>query len=303
MRSCFQPSIPDPPTDTRDPEESDPPDSPVDSKDSPVDTTPPPPCEQPEVEPNYNTSVANEVLMEVWACGTFDTSPDFDVYRFTMAEQNWLRIDVDAADRGSPAYPVLTLQSDGGFSAGSTRGPNSNDPYLVIPTPEADSWYVWLTDAQASSGEAFTYRWMASSVKAPVSWTHRETEGHSTIDTAMPITADMTVYGTIDSATEFDWYSFQTPAERSSITVRITAHKVGSPLISRLMLYEIETDGKGNPVEKLINYWDDSSTSASLDPDFTLSNEGGEVWYLKVRYLPTFQYGPLYWYILDIDVE
>lgn len=303
VKSCFQPGIPsDDRIDTQK-EESDPPDSPVDSKDSPVDTTPPPPCDQPEAEPNYNSAVANQVLMEYYACGTFETLADFDVFTFDMPEQNWLRIDVDAADRGSAAYPILTLDSDEGFTAGATRGPNSNDPYIVVPTPEADTWFVWLTDAQQGYGEGFTYRFMASSVKAPVSWTHSEIEGHDTLATAMPITEDMTVYGTADSATEFDWYSFKTPDERSSITVTINAHKLGSPLISRLMLYELDVDDAGNEVEKLINYWDESSSTASLDPDFTLSNEGGETWYLKVRYLPTFQYGPLYWYTLDIDVE
>ena len=299
--SCFNPGLPpDPPVDTQE-EETETEDSPVDTT-PPEDTTPPPPCDQPEVEPNYNTSVANEIVMESFACGNFGEKGDFDVFTFSMPEGGWLKIDVDAADRGSEADPVMNVESQRGYNAAVYRGATSNDPLLVVPVAKSDVWTVYMTDGYQGFGEDHDYRFLASTTKPPTTWTDMESEDHSTWETAQPIAVGQRIFGVVDSATEYDWYAFTTPIEKSTVGVKVQAQGFGSPLTPRLQLYFTKEGTDGLPYDVLQETWDKSSASASLDPDFTRAAGDGSIWYLKVRYRPETPYGDLYWYIIEVEV-
>src|SRR6185436_16047983 len=116
-KSCVTPSLPD---------EDDGTDSIADSAESgdstpPIDTSPPPPCDFPEVEPN-NYSVGpepdppNVIPMEKWACGDIDTMTDTDRLLVTAdGPADWVRFDVVASQEGSSLDAgVLLLDDDYG---------------------------------------------------------------------------------------------------------------------------------------------------------------------------------------------
>ena len=68
-----------------------------------VDTGPPPPCSQPEVEPNNSYADANEILMELWACGELESSSDSEFLDFDTPYDGWIKLRVEAASIGSSA--------------------------------------------------------------------------------------------------------------------------------------------------------------------------------------------------------
>lgn len=302
-RSCcnYTPPIPDPPVEETGEEDSEQDDT-SDTVDT-VDTTPPPPCAQPEVEPNFNESNATFIEMESYACGFFESANDFDVYAFEMEEVSWLKIDVDAVERGSSGNPILTVESESGLAAISLRGPRSNDPLLVFPVNIAEQWVVRLTEAQGGFGEDYDYKLIATATKEPVEWTGYEADQNDELDEAQLITEGEVIYGIIDSSVDFDWYRVDTPEGRNQITVQITGQGVGSPLFPRLQLYTLEENSQGELVETLQGTFDESGDSASQDPKMVRVSDGGETWYFKVRHRPGTQNGDLYWYVIETRIE
>lgn len=302
IRSCCTPGIPNPPDpedDSQDEHESS---SDTGDTTPPVDTTPPPPCAQPEVEPNYSESTATHIALEQYACGIFNDATDFDTFTFS-APASWLEIDVNAAERGSAAYPILTLESDGGLAASSTRSMSSTDPYLLVPLPAPDDWVMRLTDAYRGYGEDFDYQVLVSVSKAPMEWGQFEIDQHDDINLSQEVTADVPIFGYAQNSTDFDWYHFRTPSGRNLIRVAVHAHNFGSPLDPRLQLYFANVDeDTGTLTGVLQQTIDDNTQSSGLDPLLERVSDGDEDWYFKVRYTPSTQFGDLYWYVLDVQV-
>ncbi len=298
--ACFQPNLDDIRSEDSGEEEDSPADSPIDS---PVDTTPPPPCPQPEVEPNNNTAGAFPIAMESWACGHFESALDFDVFTFDMAEDGWLEVNIEAASRGSAAHVLLTMDNEHGQSAGVSRGDTSTDARVVVPV-KGGTWVVWLNELNQDYGEDVDYHLLATTTKRPVSWNVDSEElevPNNGPEEALAIEDGDVVWGLIDSTTNFDWYVWESPKDSKKRTLKltITAMSEGSPLNPRLQRWDLDASGElyANPTKT----WDSDEDSASQDPEVELSVSDKDV-YLKVRHTPGFQTGELYWYTLAVEV-
>lgn len=303
IRSCFTPSIPNPPDSPDDSEENEESGSDTGDTTPPVDTTPPPPCAQPEVEPNYSESTATAIVLEQYACGMFNDATDFDTFTF-HAPAGWLEVDVTAAERGSAAYPILTLESDDGLAASSTRSLNSTDPYLLVPLPSADDWVMRLTDAYRGYGEEFDYEFKVSESKAPLEWSEFEIDDHDAIEESQEVSVGAPIFGYAQNSTDFDWYHLRTPPGRNLIRIAVHAHNYGSPMDARLQLYFATLDESTSELTEVLQQTvDDNTQSNGLDPLLERVSDGDEDWYLKVRYTPSTQFGELYWYVLDVQVD
>ena len=299
--ACFEPNLDDvTPEDSHEDQDS-PEDSP---EDSPVDTTPPPPCAQPEVEPNNNSSTAFPIQMESWACGDFGTALDFDVYTFDMAEEGWLEVVIEAAERGSPAHVLLTMNNEQGQDVGVGRGDTSTDVRVVVPVM-AGNWVVWLNELNQDYGEDVDYHLMATATKRPVSW-NVDSEAlevpNNSVEAALQVHDGDAIWGVIDSSTNFDWYVWESPKDTQKRTLRltVTAMSEGSPLNPRLQRWDLNTAGELSTTPT--STWDSSETSASQDPQVEISVADKDV-YLKVRNTPGYQTGELYWYVLAVEVD
>lgn len=272
--------------------------------DSPVDTTPPPPCPQPELEPNNNSSDAFAIEMEEWACGQFESAFDFDVYTFTMEEDGWLELDVDAASRGSSADVSVSLEDEDGETAGAWRSDVSTDPRIIIPVRAGD-WQAWVSELSQDYGDDVDYHVLATVAKRPVSWNADSEElevPNNTAADAMPIEDGTYVFGVIDSGNAFDWYVWRSPADGKKRTMRaeVFAMSEGSPLNPRLQRYEADENDEVN--EYPAETWNSDDDSASQDPSVDIAVDSQDV-YLKVRHLPQTQTGDYYWYVLAITVD
>ena len=300
--SCCQPNINPPVEDTHDERDSD---SPVDSVDS-EDTAPPPPCEQPEVEPNDLDSQATPIVLEEQACGAFTGGGlDLDWFSFDTEHVGWLKVDVDAADRGSEANVSLNLESDLGVQAAmSMAGDGSADPLLVIPVTEADSWMLVLNEQEAQSGdEDYDYQVRASVTKTPVPIDREEKSNNEDFEDAQVLQLDEYVYGTVDEPSDLDWYVLQTPPGRNEIKLELLAHRHGSPLNGRIEIWYAHPKDDSKLSDEAERKVADSDFGPSMDPIFTHTSYDERTWYIKVRNANTGGTGSAYWYVLHTTIE
>jgi hypothetical protein len=270
-----------------------------------ADTAPPPPCAQPEVEPNDLDSQANPIVLEEMACGEFTGGGlDLDWSTFETTAAGWLKIDVDAASRGSEANVNLSLESDGGVQvAMSVAGDGGADPYLVIPVEGADTWYLTLNEQEAQSGdEDYDYQFRASTTKTPVDIDRQESHDNDSWKDADPIELDESVYGTVSGPTDLDWFVLETPEGRQEIQLELVAHRAGSPLNARIEIWYAQikdsTQLEDEPQAKVST----SDASPSFDPIFTHTSYDQRLWYIKVR-VADGGTGPAYWYTLKTTVK
>lgn len=302
--SCLVFNPPDIETEEDTDEETEDTDNQESTVDSPEDTTPPPPCPQPEEEPNNNSGDAFGIEMEEWACGTFESAFDFDVYTFTMDEDGWLEFDIDSASRGSSAQVIVSLEDEEGETVAALRSDTDTDARILIPA-QAGTWEAWLNEWDMEYGEDVDYHLLATVTKRPVSWNvdseALETPNNLPEDAYELVSGDH-VWGVIDSASSFDWYVWRTPADgkKRTLNVRVTAMSEGSPLNPRLQRYRPHDDlvVMSQPSET----WNGDDDSASQDPSVEIVADYEDV-YLKVRHLPQTQTGAYYWYVLSIEVD
>lgn len=280
--------------------DSDPEEETGDSTDSMVDTSPPPMCEQIEVEPNNNDGEATVIVREKEACGEFGGGLDLDFYEFETRTAGWLEIDVASAERGTAADVNLSMESDDGLQLTMQDGAGSADPYVLVPVPGPDTWFLILNEERVQGGEDdYEYFFHVSEAKAPFVADANELDEHDSWETAQPITVDELVYGTLENNDERDWYVLETPAEKVQLRAEITAHRMGSPLDAKLILWKLDKDT--NELSDSWEEWADTNPfDVGLDPAFERTGGGGEVWYLQVL-KSTGGTGPLYWYTIHIS--
>lgn len=274
----------DPPVDTSEP--------PEDSADSAVETGPPPLCDLEEVEPNDVLADAQALPMELSICGAFGTALDFDWLTFSNTQEGWVKVEVEAAARGSSANAQLVIQGSDGQSALMLDGYLTTDPGLVFPVSGAGTWQVNLAESNRASGDSFTWWLRATQSKVPVTWTFLEAEANDTWSLGQSFEMGGTVFGSISDSEDFDWYHIVTAAEEATITFDVEAYAKGSAANLKLVLYEadgvtmIEDSYRGE-----IDY--------DPDPHFRQRTTGGSDWYLLVRTEDS-KGSPFHWYTLSI---
>jgi len=295
-QSCqgCKPELPN--VDTSEPQDSEKDDS-DSAQDSPVDTdtAPPPPCEFPELEPNNNPGQATVAELEAWACGVFEAAYDFDHFQVEVPYAGWLKVDVDAAERGSSAAPFLFVESDSGLGFGADAEASSTDPLLVVPIPSSGTFTILLTDGYNGSGLDFDYQVKTSLTKAPLSWDYGMTDGTSK-DAPMSMDWGDRVYGVVDDSQTVHWIELPVPEGKADVQFQVMAHRYGSPLSSTLRLFP-RSDGElpDKPTE-LANSDPDSS---SWDPILRLSAEGEESWVVSIKVTEGSGTGDLYWFVFE----
>ena len=284
-------------------EDTQPEETAVDSEDSfdTVDTSPPPPCAQEEVEPNNNGdgSDANWVDLERWACGTLHYA-DFDYFRFEVPEPCWIKMDMNAASRGSAADPYIVLDSENGERVTSMGDVDSTDPFVIFPVEEADEWVLMVKDFSSQDpGDDYHYEWMATVTKAPVTWTHNEdhTGGEplpwASSKQAMVLEEGMVVFGRASETLEEDWYLVQPPSGKHEVIVTVTAFAVGSPMDARMKLYDSDAT--------LLEIAHRGTQAYDRDPVLTRNSDGDEDWWLIVREEDGASGGSAYWYTIEVE--
>jgi hypothetical protein len=208
------------------------------------DTGPPPPCDQPEEEPNDSLLDAPELVLERHACGTFGSATDLDVWSIVVEEEVWLSVELEGGD-GSVSDVAL------GFAPVSLawlveRGDDhteTNDAHLRFLAP-ADTYTVTAKDAAGQSGERATWDLLVSEAKPPVVWTSTEAEPNDVQGAAQPVVAGEVVFSTMEGnpgLLDRDWFTIDLPPGKQTLTVEIVAWTEGSA--ADLTLYLVDPSG------------------------------------------------------------
>jgi len=259
----------------------------------PIDTSPPPPCDFPETEDNDNWSQAEELPLDTWSCGVIGEQDDRDLFRLDLPEAGWYRAWVRAADFGSNADMQLNLtDSSQDISASQIRSPGSTDPEMVVPLPMGGSWYATLGEQYSGYGNDHEWEFILNKAKVPLDWDSEEADDNGALSKAQPIENGERIFGTIDSGTDRDWFSFEVEEGKTSFDIRVEAWNYGSPLDAWVFLYTPDEEAKCNS--------DRGDNSTDPDPILTCSGTEAGTWYAYIKNDDGAGVGDLYWYVIDI---
>ena len=285
------PQLPNPTEDPRVDTSPPPDDSAPDTETA--ETGPPPRCDREETEPNSPPDGTEELDLELWACGEFLTYIDYDSFRVTPTQPGWLKIQVDAASRGSPANPQLIV-SGGGESAELLDGYLTTDPLLVFPVDTLEPYTLTLGETNFLYGEDYSWFMLASLSKEPVEWDAEEAEPNNGFASAAPFTLGQTVLGAVSSASDLDWYKLTTASEgEQTLTFTVNAFKEGSAANLVLVLYA--SDGATVLREETTG-----PIAYDRDPYFTTKITGVQDLYLLAR-TEDGRGSRFHWYTLTIE--
>lgn len=281
------------PEDTSDTEE------PVDeTADTAPDTGVEPRCGWPEVEPNNQLADANELPLETWACGRFDTVGDGDQWRATTTDDGWLNVRIRSQAIGSPADPMLIITAPGGSVLERVTDDQSRDVTLMFPAP-AGVYAVLARDRNGQGGDAYDYDLLASLGKAPLEWSLVEplASNDARLD-ATPLPLGARLFGFIDAPLDNDWYRVDVPPGRRSLDVRIEAFAFGSPADTQFLV----NNAAGNvlPNCSVNGCLFRSGPTGERDPVATLISQGDESLYLRVSEQAS-RGGAAYWYVISVE--
>ncbi len=127
-----------------------------------IDANPPPAC-SPADEPNDTPANATPLSDGGQYTGEICPAGDVDYFTFTAAGGERLRVDVDAAARGSPLDPYLFLLDQDGTSIIAENDDevpgNLTDPLLAFTLPYTGTYYLKLRawDHPAAGGGQYVY--------------------------------------------------------------------------------------------------------------------------------------------------
>ena len=276
----------------------------LDTQDSTPDTVEtaetgePPPCAQPEVEPNGSPDEAQLILMENWACGAFTDGIDLEHLLVEFQEEAWIKIDVRAADFGSSADPTLEMRSEEGDVIRSLGRLGSTDPYVLFPLWEADDWVLKLWEALGESSEDHSWEVMVSVAKQPTSWSRLESEepldkgpSNDTLSGAEVLTEGEVIFGRLGSPNDIDWFRFEPPEGKTHVSIHVAAYALGSPLDARLARY----DEQGTQLQVATH----GEMVSDQDPLMEFSSDQEDDHYFVIR--SDSHEGLGYWYTLWVE--
>lgn len=288
-----RPQIPNPPDDEPKEDTSPPPDTATDT--APPDTGPPARCDREEVEPNSPPDQVESLDMEKWACGEFLTYLDYDSFRISPTQTGWIKVQVDAASRGSSANVQLLIDGGGRESAQVLDGYLTTDPYLVFPADEGDTYTLTLGETNFLYGDDYTWYMLTSLSKEPIDWDLEEAEPNDVYIEAQPLGFGQTVFAEVTDASDLDWYKITTTGEgEQTLTFDVTAFKEGSAANMMLVLY----DADGSTVLRT-DY--SGEVDYDRDPWFTKKVTGAQDLYLLAR-TEDGKGSRFHWYTLSITV-
>ncbi len=302
---CVDPGPPTPP-DQPDPDDTD--TEPVETGDTtpPEDTTPPPPCDVPETEPNDVMDQADELPLERTACGGFTEEGDGEWLVFPGEDAAWIRVEVDAASMGSAADVAFSIMSLETFQV-TVITPTMywEDPWLVFPALGDEQYHVYLSERSGQYGDDHEWELLASEDKEPVAWTVAEIEDNDTAAQAQTVAPGDVIFGTIDATSDYDWFHIPVPASEDKISWDITveAYTSGSPLASRLSLYDDQIVGADvDDVSFLATSFADTD-AYDRDPRIEIQSEGAADWYLLMKMPASSSEGgsAFHWYTITIE--
>lgn len=232
-----------------------------DAEDSGLDG-PAPRCAVEEEEPNDAPGTATALGLETRGCGTVGGPVDQDLWSFTLSEDAWLAVRVDAAQLGSRADVQATLAGGAG-SLGVTGfdRPDNADVWIVVPAEQGDYTVSVGPQGVQGGGDDSFYEVLASVTKPPIEADVAEGDNGDP-DDPQPLASAITgpdgvvVVGTLEGPTERDHYGVEVPAGRHRVVVTVQAQALGSPLDARLVV----DDGTDRTLV------DDSAFGSSADP-------------------------------------
>ena len=263
------------------------------------ETGEPPPCAQPEVEPNGTEADAQLIQTEKWACGAFIDGIDLEHMLVEFDEEAWIKVDVRASSFGSSADPSLEMRSEEGDTIRAFGRPGSTDPYVLFPLWEADDWVLKLWESFGDSGEDHLWELMVSTSKQPTSWTRLESEeplnegpSNDTLSLAEEIADGDVVFGRLGSSNDIDWFRFTTPSEKTDVSIHVAAYAYGSPLDARLARY----DSEGTQLQVMTH----GDMAGDPDPVMRFASDQEQEHYFVVR-SDSYE-GLAYWYTVWIEI-
>lgn len=295
-KGCFNLDVPDPNDnvetgDTEDSETTDSEDS--TPRESQPDTGPPAMCAVVEAEPNNSLEQSQVLPLETWACGDIENYVDADFFSVSADESGWIQVKLEAAERGSSADVQLNVYDDDQSAFIQDGFLLNADPNLMFPASAGESFGLVVSEQTNLYGDNYFWYMMATLAKSPVDWTREEVEDNSAQSTAELITAGETVFGTIDEAGDYDWYHLTTPADATSVTLKVIARASDSPADLTLIFY----DSAGTEIRKVYN----GDADYNPDPLYEEKLTGQVDWYLQLKEVNG-KGSRFHWYTFSVEV-
>jgi hypothetical protein len=262
--------------------------------DTATDTAEDAACAVPEQEPNNSTEKPQDLPMDRWACGTFDSTIDPDIFGFQTNTEDWLKLEVVAAEAGSSAdVQMLVTGGDDEYTAVSQFGFMTTDPSVVFPAPAETDFTVILNEMYYGYGESYHWKMMGTVTKAPVEWDDEEIESNDLQADGTPIESGDSLWGTVASSSDLDWFSLEIPEGKVEVDVDVDAWMYGSPADVKISAY----DPDGTWFAKSL-YGD---TVYDQDPHLEFTPDQSGTWGLLIREEHS-KGSPMYWYVVRVTV-
>ncbi|MEQ1568225.1 MAG: hypothetical protein ABMA64_21480 [Myxococcota bacterium] len=251
--------------------------------------------------------------MEHRGCGAIDAPLDLDYWQFELADDSWLKVEVDAANGSIADMSFVLTPEDSSWIAARPDDPESRDGTLIFPAP-AGTYLLALSEQAFNGGERYGYDVLVSEAKPPVDFVRTETEPNDDAYEAIPVVTGDTMYGTMNgngAIEDFDWYMITIPAGKHTLSIDVDAFDTFSSADLTVYLYDEDLnklpEGCRDPCPGADAGCVDCAmkggiTGLELDPIGTYDSPGAEVVWIQVleRYG---REGPANWYVLKIGLE
>jgi hypothetical protein len=288
------------------PDEPPPPD-PTGNTGNTGDTGPAPPCAWPEVEPNNTVLEPTLLGMEQRGCGGIDPEGDQDYWSFTLEEDAWLEVEVDAGNGSIADMALLLAKKLDDWTAARDDDPESLNATMLFPAP-AGEYLLTTTEQDGGGGERYTYTVLVSEAKAPVTWMVTEVEpndneGNQTLPaninaeniSNLLALGPLDIYGTMSGngpSPDQDWFVLTVPSGRHTLTVDVEAFDYGSSADLTVTLWNDDLTDK-------IKEYNGGIPGLELDPEGTYDSSGDELVFIQVTEAANIE-SPANWYVLKI---
>jgi hypothetical protein len=294
--SCREPELPgDDNTDTD-------PQSTADTATTPTaDTGPEPLCDAPEVEPNDTINEPTDLPMDRLGCGGFDEEGDFDHWRFSLNDDGWLAVRVEANDGSLANVAVILSGNETDVAASRDQNEEDEDVHLLLPVP-ADDYIVNVREEAGKAGERYTYEILASVAKEPeffdedgayIDWFF-EAEPNDDPALAPDLRNGDAILGFSDVQFDVDYYAVAVPPGRHELIFEVQAYAKGSAGDFVLTLFDSELNELKRRAVGQLDY--------ERDPYLHYFADGDELLYIQVRDEDS-RGNEAMWYLLTTSIE
>lgn len=274
------------------------------------DTGPEPPCAWPEIEPNNSVLEPTFLGMEQRGCGLVNEPLDSDWWAFTLDDDGWIEVEVDAANGAISNMTFLLNTVGDSWSASRFDDPESFDATLRFLAPAGD-YLLQTSEQDFGGGERYGYDVLVSEAKSPITWTRNELEPNDNLAAAETVIGGEEIYGTMagnGALGDQDWYVLTVPVNKHVVSIDVEAFDYGSAADLTVYLYDLN-------LEKLPSGCDEEPCSGSgccameggaagieFDPIGTYDSPGAEYVYIQVIEMLNRE-SPANWYVLKIGLE